>query len=469
MSNQPSVFISSTIKEFRDLRSAIAFTLSEQGFIVYQSEASDFDIKGDRTAIDECFENIDNSDYYILLIGNKRGNLFEEGVSITRQEYRVARSAFMSLRRPRLFFYLRRDTEKSSQSSHAEQLASGIDDPEHLKSFIEEIQQPGIEGAPNYLTRFDDFKELMQSLIVRMNLGRNLAEKLVRYSLLSELLSNLTHIMNRSGTSVFLPHHFMSKVRERLNITSNDIYGKITVEDDLVLPLGMALIGRTKGEELSTKIIETALNQGIFLTFDRATGNLQESSLHIALRQIFEDIQLLRSLDSSNAPQGWGLNIVTAVSAKRKGDLHTLNLACIDLASALAYYDRIENIFHGHLAFCRVLLGLDDEIQSYQRQPLTVFGDIEEHKIRKEKVSEAEISHLIQNNIWPLGTKVPRDIFGATNEDQVKNVAEHMVSILNKAGINGNQFKDVMEKAAKNYLDKETASPKEGIENLDTI
>jgi hypothetical protein len=44
-----------------------------------------------------------------------------------------------------------------------------------------------------------------------------------------------------------------------------------------------------------------------------------------------------------------------------------------------------------------------------------------------------------------------------------------MLSILNQAGINGNRFKEVMEKAAKNYLDRNTASPTEGIENLDTI
>jgi len=53
---------------------------------VYLSETVDFDIRGDRTAFDECFENINKCDYYILLVGNTRGSLFEEGVSITRQD-----------------------------------------------------------------------------------------------------------------------------------------------------------------------------------------------------------------------------------------------------------------------------------------------------------------------------------------------------------------------------------------------
>jgi len=86
----PSVFISSTVKEFRDLRSAIAYTLRTQGFTVHQSEASDFDIRGNRSAIEECLASIHDCDFYILLVGNTRGHLFKDGISITRQEYRTA-------------------------------------------------------------------------------------------------------------------------------------------------------------------------------------------------------------------------------------------------------------------------------------------------------------------------------------------------------------------------------------------
>ena len=66
----PYVFISSTVKEFRDLRSAIAYTLRTQGFNVYQSEAADFDVKGDRSAFEECFTNVRNLH---SLVTNKTG------------------------------------------------------------------------------------------------------------------------------------------------------------------------------------------------------------------------------------------------------------------------------------------------------------------------------------------------------------------------------------------------------------
>src|SRR4030042_1991855 len=109
--SSPDVFVSSTVNEFRDLRSAIAYHLRTQGLIVYISEAANFDVRGDRPAVEECFENIRKCDYYILIIGGTRGNLFMDKISITRQEYRVAREAFLSTGRPRLFFYLRETIE----------------------------------------------------------------------------------------------------------------------------------------------------------------------------------------------------------------------------------------------------------------------------------------------------------------------------------------------------------------------
>lgn len=111
----PTVFISSTVKEFLDLRSAIAYTLRERGLTVHLSEAFDFGVRGDRSAFEECFENIHSCDYYILLIGYNRGTLYDkdDGISITRQEYRVARDQFLSSGRPRLLLYLREDAEKA--------------------------------------------------------------------------------------------------------------------------------------------------------------------------------------------------------------------------------------------------------------------------------------------------------------------------------------------------------------------
>lgn len=462
----PSVFISSTVRDLRDLRSAIAYTMRTQGLTVYLSEAADFDVRGDRSAVEECFENIRACDYYILLIGNTRGNLFEEGTSVTRQEYRVARNQFLSSGRPRLFFYLRKDTEAAIRASQKEQTAAGIDDPDHLTSFINEVEQPGIEAVPNYLTRFYDFEDLIRSLVSRLNLGRTLSETLTRHSLVSELESNLTSMMQRTGSSAFPYHRYMSKVRDEISITPQELDRSVVLSDDHVISLVFALVGRTRGKDLRTKVIEESLDRGVFLTFNAVNGTLEESPLHKALRQTFEDIQVLRRSDTPNADSDWGSKILADIRARWRGRPHSSKVNGYDLASALAHYDRVENVFSGHLALCKVLLGLTEQLPSYKRQPATPLGDREDQQLRAEHVSTAEIAHLIQNDIWPFGNRIPRDILGPTHGEQVQTIADNMYAILMNAGISANLDPAILKSAAKRFVDEHTALAEEGIDDL---
>ncbi len=70
----PNVFISSTVLDLADLRSAIRFVLRQSGVNVLMSEATDFPVSGDKSACEECFENIRNSDLFVLLVDKRRGS-----------------------------------------------------------------------------------------------------------------------------------------------------------------------------------------------------------------------------------------------------------------------------------------------------------------------------------------------------------------------------------------------------------
>jgi hypothetical protein len=453
----PSVFVSSTVREFHDLRSALAYTLRSQGFRIYLSEAAEFDVRGDRSAIEECFENIRRSDYYILLIGATRGSLFEEGTSITRQEYRVARNGFLFSKKPRLFFYLLESVEVALSGSRKVQREAGIDDPAHLASFIGEVQQPMVEGVPNYLTRFNDFEDLIHSLESRLNLGRTLLERLARHSLLSELLSNLSLMVSRSKKVIFPTHWYMRRVRDELSITPEDLPRPVVLSDDHVVSLGFALIGRTKGKELRTRAIEEALHRGLFLVFNPATGRLEESPLHKALKENYEDIQALRQLDTSAAEGEWDSNILRDIKNKWGGRPNKLEIQGLDLAKALAHFDRVENVFNRHLALCKVLLGITEELESYHRQPTTPLGKLEDEKIREEKVLTEEIAFLIQSDIWPFGTLINREVFGTTREEQIEKIIDKMSASLQAAGIDSNLYNsDILRNVAEKYLDDNT-------------
>lgn len=92
MNNTSKVFISSTVYDFKDIRSALKFYLEEHGYIVYTSESSDFKVDVKVHSYEACLNLIDECDYFILLIGSRVGGWYdkENKISITRQEYRHA-------------------------------------------------------------------------------------------------------------------------------------------------------------------------------------------------------------------------------------------------------------------------------------------------------------------------------------------------------------------------------------------
>ncbi|MCK4813603.1 MAG: DUF4062 domain-containing protein, partial [Candidatus Marinimicrobia bacterium] len=60
---KPTFFISSTIYDFSDLRSAIKYYLESQGCKILASEYNDFDKPLDKHSYDACLESIKQADY----------------------------------------------------------------------------------------------------------------------------------------------------------------------------------------------------------------------------------------------------------------------------------------------------------------------------------------------------------------------------------------------------------------------
>ncbi len=137
-----------------------------------------------------------------------------------------------------------------------------------------------------------------------------------------------------------------------------------------------------------------------------------------------------------------------------------------DLASAFSYFDRVENIYNGHVAVCKVLIGISEELESYQLTPITPVGEEEELKIRSHDISTEEIAHLLKNAISPFGKRVPRDMSGANREEQIKIVIESMQEDISKAGVNLEIPPSMLQSIAEKYIADHTVSPEEGIEDL---
>ena len=81
LSKRPRIFISSTIHDFADLRSAIKFYLEERGCEALLSEFNDFGKPVDTNSYDACIKAIDSADYFVLLIGAHVGGWYDEAAA----------------------------------------------------------------------------------------------------------------------------------------------------------------------------------------------------------------------------------------------------------------------------------------------------------------------------------------------------------------------------------------------------
>ena len=239
-------------------------------------------------------------------------------------------------------------------------------------------------------------------------------------------------------------------------MTPDAVEKNYTISDEHINSLGLALIGRLHGDNLQIRCIEDAIDKGIFLQFNPASASLEETQFHELLKQTIIDIKSLLSLENDN----WDRAILDEIYKYKHGQITSVNILGIDLAHALAHYDRADNLYQGHLALCKVLLGLVSEIQPFERQPLTPLGEEENQKMLSHQISGAQIAALIENGISPFGRKYSSVHFGKDRKDTVKKLAELISESLKEQSVDGNLLKNtekVIEGLAEELVIEETS------------
>ncbi|WP_226701143.1 DUF4062 domain-containing protein [Priestia aryabhattai] len=203
--NRPGVFISSTTSDFIDLRSSLGYYLEKSGYRVYMSETSTFPVNPNKSNFEQCFELINQCQYYILLIGYKRGSWYKHGVStITQQEFRHARSKFEKTGDISLLTFIRDDV----WSIVSEYKRSGgiykpkiMEDTEFTERFINEVtrdedfseaQQQGRDfPRTTWVSRFNRFSDIIDVLSITMNIETNRRMEILRSLAINELQENI--------------------------------------------------------------------------------------------------------------------------------------------------------------------------------------------------------------------------------------------------------------------------------------
>ncbi len=161
MNPQPTVFISSVISEFQDLRSALKYFLENSGCRVLMSEASGFGAEPDKDSLVACKQQMAKADYYLLLIGDDPGTIFEidnRKTSVTFEEFRYYN--FIKSEAPlRLIPFIRGKTwaRYSNLDSLLHPLQTTLIQ-EVIGSLPDEEKKLG-----RWINRFDEFQDIVNS------------------------------------------------------------------------------------------------------------------------------------------------------------------------------------------------------------------------------------------------------------------------------------------------------------------
>ncbi len=201
--NRPTVFLSSTVLDFADLRSALRFYLEHSGYRVLLSESSQFPVDPTKSNYDICLDAVDQCEIYVLLIGTRRGSSFgPDGSTITQAEYRRARERLDRGDNMRLVTFVRRETWIIAHETESTVATSSIlEDAQYTRRFLDEVARSqettqalsSGDSLPSgvWLWQFSTFDDIVTSLdaILRLNTNRQ------REILIGQALSQLDVII----------------------------------------------------------------------------------------------------------------------------------------------------------------------------------------------------------------------------------------------------------------------------------
>jgi len=407
--SRPRLFLSSTVHDFRDLRLALKYWLEELGYEVQLSDLNDFDRQPDDGTFAACFRGVAAADYYLLLIGDRKGQLYDpaNGISVTQQEYKTAYESWRTGRRPQLLLFIRRETMIRLRNSTSDNNTEG--DATFIRQFVDEVRrkedaekaataQSDYPGA-NWLTEFDSFRDLTETLRSLLNKHGPLQQAAVLEDLRQELSRNLRTMMwkiNGRPSYRYLP---ADSVREHTQITPDDLDGSIQLTYDDLKRLIIYI--PTNADALVSSAIEYAVHSGVLLDFDSDRQSFVASPLLTALHELREDLAVYRARfaafdeDFRTLLQLW-----SNVRENRRGG-HVPTLTLLHLFGIV---DAEQNVVRITLAILRFLYGNTEEV-TYQRRPRSpIVG--EDEKIEESLVSEAELDAALERDslLLTIGT-----------------------------------------------------------------
>lgn len=425
MSNKPVVFISSTIHDFRDLRSSLKYWIEELGYDVRLSEYNDFPVSSDANSYDNCFRAIDQCDYFILLIGNRIGGWYDpnQRISITQEEYRRAyqrmreggtikiisfvRKELLDVRQDRkeLAKYLKTECEflstdqKNKITYHP---CKFLDDAAFILSFIEEVgrydemqeslgsNSPRPEG--NWIYSFVGFENIIASLEMMFEVDDNLREKSMRYNLKMEISRNLSRLLDDFGNKLIAPLYNSVECAYNTRLKSADKKRfRIQCRDLVTI---MLFYMSSRGLMFSNLFLEKALQEGTFLSYDNMSNSFGETPLHRALLLLNKYLFYLMAPKSESDNKQFAAFMMQVKNAgiENLKDSDEIEIPdYIVLVPALGVYLQQKNVVIIMAAILKYLNGNNAALDNLEERLVSTYVLSDENSLEDEKKAHPSI------------------------------------------------------------------------------
>ncbi|MBP6731506.1 MAG: DUF4062 domain-containing protein [Chitinophagales bacterium] len=307
---KPAFFISSTIYDFKDLRSCIKWWLEEFGYKVNASEYNDFDKPLDDNSYESCLRAIDKSDYFILLIGERFGGMYDDDTSITQMEYRYAYQRMLE-GKIKLINFVRQDTLTKMDDYKESIKGKNIDiknlekeekEKHRIHLFIQDVRRVedmknGLKPKNNWLHQFNGFIEIQNTIKGELDDRIGLGYKTKRFIIVEELVTNLKTYLMKDSQYGLLPTGFVSK---KLFSNFKMDFDKPIVEltHEQQVNLGIFYISFLQSRNMRTSRIENIYNEGFFLEYDSESNDYVSKDFNLLASSVLNYYTSINSLHS---------------------------------------------------------------------------------------------------------------------------------------------------------------------------
>ena len=398
-SSAPLVFVSSTVEDFRDLRSALRFWLDSLGYRRFMSEFSGSDKVLGPGTYDACFEAIHRADLYVLLIGTRRGSLISEEPkrSITEAEYDVAYQSRRNTDRPKLLFFVRDEVARDIRRGNPE---LKYQDFKHTQSFIDKVERiaetnaaregKGDPPADNWLHRFNEFADIATEIDSALGITGSVRDARQRDLLREELAEILrkfvgAHTMSwrehvdadpefgkrveevfgKSIPEAFLNeeirlpriwHQFADGVFDPLVDLRADPMGSVTVNDRgaaIKIASFSLMVGSYAAIECPS--LDEASRSGTFRRYDAQTRATEATDLQQAVDRVRRDLRAVQSM-SRNMGEA-SARVRAHLVPLGQNQIGSVGLRRSDVTELAGLHNSVHNVFVRLVSLLEDLLG----------------------------------------------------------------------------------------------------------------